>query len=308
MALSRNLVVRGPAVANIGGQTIFAQGDINVTEVPNKFEIKVSNRKIEARFKYGYVLMDFLPMFKFTTANCAAMFPHTNPVPGASIYGATDLPVFAHGFDGRKLSVANMQVVKQPKLTLLAGTLPFGPVQLKGIMPNNTSPGANVLVSESSETYTYPTPHPADFLTQKWSPVWGSSSPWNGFNTEGGVVIEFDEKFVEKFNDDQMLYDLIYEDVVATVKTTPLGITAAQVRALTNINMIPGSSYLPTANNFVLTGADGTVITVFQTDAEDGNSLLWDTVKDRVGELIFRSTPQVVSGAYGPVFGLTCLS
>jgi hypothetical protein len=303
MPTSRSADVRGAGVVVYGGITMFCQEDATVQLRPKMFDVKVEGEAIDDRSDYADVLLTLTPMCAFTNANLAVLYPWTAFQRGKSLIGATDLPLVLHGRDGRKLTLANAAVEKQPPLILSAGKLPFGPMQFRGVYANNTAPATTgSLYTETNETYTYPAPVASNFLTQSWAPVWGGSAPWNSFNTEDGIMIDFESKVTEVKDDDQGVYDLLFESLRVSAKMLPIGATAAQALTLANLQRARGAS--ATKNNLVVTGADGSVVTLNAAESVKDVPLLWHAIKRRVGEIYFSTQRQVVSSALGPIFAV----
>ena len=309
MPVSRATIIRGPCVITGGGQTFFTAGDARYVRSPKKLNVTVSGEVIERRTDYWDVALTFTPMCPFTQAYLDVLFPHNNPVRYASVFGgATDKPWICHGLDGRKLTIANGYVSKMPQLMLSAGKLPFGEITIRGIIANNAAPDdAGSIDAEGTETYSYPAPNPADFVTQNWTAAFGDADPWDALVLVDGLIVDFDFATIDDRSDDQGVMDVLYDNLTAFAKLTPKGITAAQLRAQQDIEVPRGSSFAGGAADLVLTGADGSVITLYQANVEDDASLEFGQ-KERVGELTFRNSRRIDTGVLGSIFDIVAAS
>ena len=308
--MNRASRLRGPCVVVAGGQTFFTAGDVKIVRSPKKFPVAVAGEEMERRLDYYEVRATFTPMCQWINANAAVLFPHLSPVRGVSVFGGnTDKPwVFHSKNDASKYTMANAYVEKMPTLSLSAGKMMFGEMTVRGIIGNNLAPAtAGSIDAWATETYSYPVPTMSQFLSQGWTAAWGSSSPWNALSTPDGVMVDFNVGFEDQRDDDQGVMDVLYNGKSeAVAKLVPLGITVAQLRAIQNIEVARGSSFIGTAQNLVLTGADTSTITLNQTNVEDDATLLYDSLKDRVGQLTFRTTREISAGALQPIAAIAC--
>jgi hypothetical protein len=120
MGVQRQNIMGCSALIQMGGQSFYAKDEIKVTPVIETFPItssihgKVGERKKSVSFK-----ISFTPVGMWSTALLAVLHPNTNPTNGASIYGATDVPVVIHPVDGKeKITFSCGAITKSPGIKL----------------------------------------------------------------------------------------------------------------------------------------------------------------------------------------------
>jgi PPE-repeat protein len=306
MPVARATIIRGPATVTYNGISFYSKGDVKLSIKPKKIPNLVWNQEIDNLSDDFEVEVTLVPVAAYVNANIAVLYPRMNPVFGTSIVGSTDLPLVIHGKDGRKVTLAAAAILKMPKLTLTATKQIFGEMTFRGVWANNTArTTAGAMLAEASETYTQPALARSAILQQPYTAVWGGSAPWSAIVSEAGIEIDFDEQIEEQKADDVGVIDLICKDLHVTAKFVPLGPTAAQLLALANLQMARGASFITAANDLVITGADTTsIVSLYSANMEDESSLMWDTINKRVGQVMFRTSRPIASGALGPIFNL----
>lgn len=227
------MILRGPAVVQIGAQTLYSEGDIKVNPVRNTFELnvgmfgKVGDR--EDSFKYE---VSFTPAGIASAAYFAALYPasYRNPLIGSSIFGNDNIVIWT--IAGQKLTLYRAALSKMPDLTFAANKPLYGECTFTALgKADETWDNANHFASLSAAAFSDASFDPDLLMTLVYSASWGTVAPWDNIKTEAGFVFSFDLKLSDVPSDALGIADMTHAGLSVTAKCIPHGVTEADLIA-----------------------------------------------------------------------------
>lgn len=309
MSLDRALIIQGPAIVTYKSQTIGTVGDITATPNISRFEIDSSLKgKLDERFTQVVWDITFQPLGTWSTALLAVLFPYADPTYGESILGSgSDDDVVVHGQDGTKVTFHNAAVTRMPSVNFSTKAVLFGDMTISAIGKNDTEwSNANKFFTSASEAFPGFACDPADVLTDLYSHAWGASSPWDDFDTEAGLQIDWSLNIQQRTADACGVVDLILQGLTAEAKAVPMGPTDAEVRTALGIQGTgarPGASLNASSNDLVIS-SDNVSATLYAAALTNAPSV-WSRENLRNGEVVWTATRGYTAGppaAMDPVF------
>lgn len=234
MGISRSLIIGGPAIVQMGGQSFYSQGDIKVDIAPETFAVNTSiHGKVSERMQDLIAKITFTPAGMWTAAQLAVLFPYTNPTFGTIIHGSVDVPVTIHPVDGaEKIVFTSGAITKMPSIMLSPTETALTEVEITCVIGNGKDRSAAdaLYTYTASAAFSDATFSLAAIKTVPYTASLASvSSPWSAIETEGGFEIAFDLKLTPRkaANIGTLSYSLSGLDI--GVKFKPIGMTAKQV-------------------------------------------------------------------------------
>jgi hypothetical protein len=126
MSITRQNVVSGPGSVTLNTLQMFDDGEITAGFDIESFDIRSSaHGKLGENLRDVQGKINFKPCGVVTQTILDALLPHKNPVIGASLFGAADVPAIVHGTDGVKLTLLAAALTKPPTLKLSASETLF---------------------------------------------------------------------------------------------------------------------------------------------------------------------------------------
>jgi hypothetical protein len=234
MGLTRQSIVRGPAIVQMGGQTFYSKGDIKVAIAPETFDVSTSvHGKVGQRMKDLMAKITFVPAGMWTAGQLAVLFPHTNPTFGASLFGSTDVPVTIHPVDGAERMVfTSGAITKMPGVVLSPVETALKEVEITCVLGNglDRSNAAALYTYTASATFTDTSFSLANVLTVPYTAsLAAASAPWNAIETEAGFECSFDLKTSPVKVGNLGTIDFSVSALDISVKLKPVGMTVKQV-------------------------------------------------------------------------------
>jgi hypothetical protein len=264
MAIQRSSIKRGPAIIQIGGQSIYTQGDIKVAIAQETFAIATSlYGKTGERLSDIGIKLSFTPSGMWSTGLLAVTHPHGTPVIGSSLGGASDVSCILHPTNGtEKMTFSAALVSKMPNLKFSATDPLMREMEITCILKNNTDrSNAAALFAIADEAFSdtsfdlgliYTVPYTVSLSS--------SSSPWTGIETEAGVDVEFDLKTSPVKVNTLGLVDYTLAGLDVSVKLKPIGMTVADVLTqmkLQGSGVAIGQEIGASVNTLTITGGSG---------------------------------------------------
>ncbi|WP_256200620.1 hypothetical protein [Verrucomicrobium spinosum] len=125
-------------------------------------------------------------------------------------------------------------VTKMPNIMLAATRTLFGDVQFTCLHAEASAwADANSLFTDSTEAYPGDAAfNAAQIITQPYTCSWGEDAPWDSFQTQEGIAVEFNLQLNPETNDHKGLFDYTFQSLDVSAKFIPDGVTPAQVLAL----------------------------------------------------------------------------
>jgi len=234
--IDRTALLEGPAhlifdkpVDKSNWQYCWCNGDVTVTLARLPKEIKVSGfGKIDDPAKDEWVEIDFTPAGNFSSDLFNWMFSGVfSLLPGASIFPATDSPVYIHTLDGKIMEIANARVVQFPTISWGAGIARFeGTAKIAGVVKKNTArTTAGALYTEAvAEPFTA-VPLATEFVHLPCLATWALAAPLTIMTNESGWKLRAAHQISERYNPDVGRYDYRVSEIAVEASCRPINIS-----------------------------------------------------------------------------------
>ena len=309
---TRASIIRGPAIIQFDGTTIFTSDDISLETQIDTFKLTSSiHGEGDERLSDISFHLSFTPESFWSYAD--TLCPHSAPVYGSSIFGAADKDITIQTLAGQRITLCAGAVTKMPDLTLSAGKPLWGSCEMTAIGKQDTdwSDAAKRAVI-AAQAFTDTTYNSASRLTVPCTAAWGSSSPWNTIDTQEGWTLTFDMSTDSVSSDTDGLVDMTLGTVTVTAKCTPIGISEQNLLDLLRIQgagVKRGSSLAANKNNLVIQGAASgdPLVTLYNAVPKSAGMAFGQTVL-RAGEVGFVAINAITSGTAGPLFNLASVA
>jgi hypothetical protein len=304
MPITRTTLLAGPAAATFGGRTFFAQDGILIspaleTDVVNSD----ANGAIDGSVSGVMVNIQFTPSAPF--ADLIALYPQLQGAPGASLFGASDLPLVLISANGVRMTFSAVAIIAMPDLFLttrgpVAGAVTFLAIgaRSQGVMTSN-----RLVTIDTASMPSTPggTPQLADDFVLTWG-----AAPWADLRARDGVRIRFALTTKPVISDANALLDLTLERLTVEARFIPASpdgpAEADLINALQLQGALPGR--LLSAGARTLTMAGEHLCLELPLAQLTSAELAFDAVRPRVGELTFVAERALVETA-APMATLT---
>ncbi len=261
MSITRQSILRGPAIVQMSGQSIYTAGDIKVAIQPDAFQIPTAlYGKVGERLSDIILRISFTPVGMWTTGLLAVLFPRTAPVNGASIFGASDVPVVIHPVNGtEKVTFTAGAVTKMPGLKLSPIETLFKEMEITLLIKNGSDrSAAEAILALADTAFSDSSFSLASVLTVPYTAgLSGASAPWDSFETEDGFDVDFSETLAPVRVANIGTIDMTQAGLDISVKFKPVGMTVAQVLSqmkLQGTGVFRGMDLSAGAANLTITG------------------------------------------------------
>jgi hypothetical protein len=309
--MNRTTIIRGPAVLKKGSTVIYTEENIVVkTEVTTSEGRNAIHGKYDEFHDTVKTTITCKPAAQATAAIFALLYPYTNPVMGASIFGATpdDIVIWTKAGKQHTYKVGALTGLSglafAPNLPLFDGEVTFTCI---GDSTEAWSATGH-FAAEASVAFTDVSFDQAKDFRLHYTAAWGSTAPWNNIETEAGFKVGFDLQLGEQLNDKQGLIDMYLTGLVVTATFTPQAIAESDVLAAMGIQgtgAVRGRRIGALANNLVLsTGVVGDPTFSLFNCVLKGSATQYGVSVGRIGELALQSVLKITSGASTPVFAI----
>lgn len=306
MTVARSDIIRGPAIVQFGGATIYSQGDITARPVKSINPVMTSKDGEVAHIIDSILWqVQFTPSGQWVAGHLTVLWPSAicNPTKGSSIFGASDTDLVIHSISGQKLTLKAGAVVSPSELTLSAGASVIGQVTLEAIGADDTAwTNSSKFAELAAEAFSDTSFDPDAIKVVPYSVAWGSASPWNAIETEAGVRVSFNVSLREERTDTYGIVDKTMQTVGVQARFIPVGISETQFISKSEIQGagIQRGKNIRNTDNLVIDGSAGNPkVTVYQASWTDG-SLVWGEPK-RVGEVVLQAVRKFTAGVAQPL-------
>jgi hypothetical protein len=297
MPITRTTLLAGPAAATFGGHTFFARDGILISPALEMGLVNSdANGVIDGSVSGAMVKIQFTLSTPF--ADLIALYPHLQGTPGASLFGASDLPLVLISANGMRMTFSAVAIVAMPDLFLtargpVAGAVTFLAIgaRSQGVMTSNRLVTIDTAAMPSA-------PGGTPQLADDFAITWGAA-PWANLRARDGVRIQFALTTKPVVSDANALLDLTLERLAVEARFSPASpdgpAEADVVAALQLQGALPGRLLSAGAQTLTIAGEHLWVeLPLAQlTRAE----LAFDAVRPRVGELTFVAERALVEAA-----------
>ncbi len=305
MGVLREIVKRGPAIVQMGGQSFYSQGDIKVAIQPESFDIPTSAYgKVGARMKDLIAKISFTPAGMWTTAQLAVLFPWTNPTIGQSMFGSSDVPVTIHPLDGtEKMVFTAGAITKMPGIVLSPVETALKEVEITCLVGNglDRSNAAGLYTYTATAAFSDTSFSLASVLTVPYTATLAAvGSPWDAIQTEAGFECSFDLKTSPVKVANVGTIDYQVSGLEISVKFKPVGLTVKQVLdrlKVQSTGVALGMDLSAGAANLTITGGASNPQVVINNVRLKDSQLLYSAEKLRHDTIEFVATRPTGSGA-----------
>lgn len=179
-----------------------------------------------------YIEIDFTPANNFSASLFAWMFSGVfSLLPGHSIFGANDTPLYVHTLDGQLLTVANARVTQFPTIRFGAGNARFeGAAKITGIIKKSTArtTAGALFTAAVAEAFTA-IPDSDEWIHLPCQATWGLAAPLTIVTDEKGWSLKAAHTISPRYNPDIGTYDFRVDASVVEASCRPISITDAQL-------------------------------------------------------------------------------
>src|SRR5229473_708184 len=223
MPINRTTIVRGPCMVSWNSLQFWSKGDVKLSVPLKIFELMTS-----ACGKVGEALADRIatvplePAGEITAAFKSALWPYASFAIGASIFGATDLPLIIYALDGTSYTFAAAALTRMPDIIQSAKKTAVGPLEFTCIGKDNTAwSAANSFLQVGSLALPAIAFTPANVLYGAVSAAWGAS-PFDAFVCKDGFMTSFNME-IEPFDlDSDGTIDFWLKKLDVTTRAQPV--------------------------------------------------------------------------------------
>lgn len=298
--MDRTTINIGPGMVTWNGATIHVEDNIIMKVAPKLFEVATAGHGVvDQRREDLQIEVSFTP--KMWT-DLAKLFPYASMEIGASLYGATDLPLVIKPRTGTGWTIANAAITKMPAITLSHNKPILGEMTFTGLCANNGLNDTTILANYLSSGATGGALTGWD-LTKvpncRYTAAWGALL--TSFLSEEGFEISFDLATEDVTVNGLGTVDKILTSLSASCKVTPVGPVVGDVVAVHGASINVGGSQ--PKNNLVITGT-GTgspIVTLANCIAQSSTGRTGQKVK-RIGEFEFKTVRTATAGVIDPLW------
>ncbi len=300
MSVTRAQLTGGPAYATYNGKNIAFAAD---SEVRTDLVTDVIGTAL-----YGDVdeiERDFIvkatgtPLF-YDTAQITTLFPYLTPIVGTTYPGAAPLSCAWNSNNGDVITIASAMIGKMPDFTLGVESPVLGPMEIWGVLPFGTDPGASnaYYTLQTGQSYANPAvPGTAVLGRQEFTANWGGIAGFAPFQAQDKWTISHELRLGPVVTQGRTRGFKI-TTYRAMAKCKPLGPTMAQIdAALFAQGTGAGGGYRLSNNaaNLVITGANSMTITIGNAALKQAGYIFGGQPL-RAGELGWVSTLPIATG------------
>jgi hypothetical protein len=234
--IDRTTIIRGPAVAQFGGATIFTQGDIEdnfgiTTWQPDS----AAHGKLDERIDMRNATVSLTPVGAWDLTALGLLIPYRTTLIGASLFGA-DVPLVVKTVAGQKHTYYATAITGMPELRFGSKQTLLGQATWTCIGKNNTAwTTADSFRKVEAEAFgdpTWATFDPDDVITEPPVISWDTPTTATSFETVDGVNVSFSLETDNVETDEDGVVDMTLGDVGVLVRFRPLGQTEAEIQNL----------------------------------------------------------------------------
>ena len=303
--MSRLTLVKGPGAVKVGSVVLHdadgIQADIQVGAVPVATSIEGEvDQWVSSRFG----TISFRPAGEVTSSILAALYPHQTPVMGASLLGATDVPLIVASKAGTKLTYHAAALTQPPQVRLSATQTAFGSAaQFRALLAAGKDPadeGALVTIASeawSDATYPFAT---TNLVRGAYLGTYNSAT----ITPRGGWTIDVQLATQAISTDHEGEIEILLTGVTVTATCEPQGMTEAAMAALLPYTVGNGTS-IRAGHDLVITGGAGTISATLYDARPLVGPMRWGTTQLRSGEVAWIAQRKLTGGVPGALYALS---
>lgn len=284
---------RGPGFVTFNGATLFLRGDLDTKHAPVFKPVTSSLHGQTDKYKTDLVIQNTLSVFGLWR-DLSVLFPSyiLNPVPGASVFSSSDLPMVIQARNNDKITYPNTRITGLMNLHLGTDEELFsGTLQMTSLIAGGANPeDAGAYFVRATATYAAPTLDLTAFVKARWSAAWAGKTGLTSFVGQKGFDISwsFSPKPVPVEGFGTVDMTVPEEGMVASCKCIPIGPTGAQTDTAQAVHAAMGT--LLSAGGADLTLAAGTNAIVLKGAGLVSSSTVFGVEPLRNGEAVWETT------------------
>jgi len=296
--LDRRSIIRGPGAIKLGNLVLHDSAGISADVMVAASPVATSlYGRLDQWINSRHAEVGFMPGGELNANLLAALFPYQNPVIGASICGAADVPLTVHSKAGTKIIFTNAALVACPTLRLSTTRIAFeGQAKFRCFLGLSCAPtDANALLTPPAAVAFAAADYPFDVTTVKGGIYVGTYNPGAVnpatpliIRTLNGWTIDMAVATDPVQTDDAGLLDETLKEVSVMAKCTPTGLSEADLLALVPYAAAQGSS-TRSGKDLTITagvGSGALAVTLHNVSVLQG-PMKYGTTTLRLGEIAF---------------------
>jgi hypothetical protein len=296
--MDRTTINIGPGMVTWNGATIHVEDNITMKVAPKLFEVTTaSHGVVDQRREDLQIEVAFTPKM---WSDITKLFPYGSMEIGASLYGATDLPLVIKPRTGTGWTIANAAITKLPTITLAHNKPLLGEMTLTGLIANN---GTGIMsdylssgAAAAAQTGWDLTKVPNFLYTATWAPLLPTA-----FYSEDGFEISFDLGTEDVTVNGLGTIDKTLASLSASCKVTPVGPAVADVLAVHGAAIKPGGS-APKGRLLIAAGIVGAPSVSLENCIVQSTTGRTGQKVKRIGEFEFKTVRTAITGVIEPAF------
>jgi hypothetical protein len=302
MSVNRSLLTRGTAYVNYNSVNFFTTSKIVAPHAPEWRQVMTSMFGPVDSWKANLVVRIPLRLYASYTA-LATLFPGylLNPIPGASVYGTTDVPLVIQARNGDLITYKNAQLTKVANLYLGVDEELFSAeVEFTALLENAANPEtAGSYHTRGTNAYSDATAafSAANFSRTRFTAAWGGISGFTGMVPQKGIQIDWHASLKPIDVDGLGTVDLSVAGMIAQARMIPIGPTLAQMKSASQEETPMGTLGSALSADLVCTGNGGSPVITLKNAYLKANSMHFDVADLRVNEAVWETTRGFSAGS-----------
>jgi hypothetical protein len=296
--------IQRSSLVNVSGHLKFGASTFIYSEVPIEVSLvtKFNDVAVDGLGRVRKVVTD-----RYLEITCkpnefegfgALMNPYAAMMPGASIFGSSDVPLVFFGRDGKSRTF-HAAAPTGFGIVGKAGSTIFNTLTFTAVLANNKTPGeAGAYFTEATVTYPGDTNYARSAaITPALSCAWGAA-PWNAFHVSEGLDIAFALALEPDVVDGLGTVDMKFQDCIVNASGVPVGVSATDLMTAADMNSALGSQ--ATENDLIMSGA-GFHFTAYAAQLTEPK-VAFSASRRVPGQVVWTTNRTMTSGALNPCF------
>jgi hypothetical protein len=302
--ITRSSLVRGRGYVTYNGANFFCREKIDIKHAPTWEKVSASMFGPVDKYKKDVVGKITLKLWG-AWENLSILFPGyiMNPIPGTSVFSATDVPLHVQGDNGDYITYTNAAVTKVADLYLGVDSELFAAdVEFTWLIGNTNNPeDAGAYHTRGTNAYSDATANFAktNYKRVRFTAAWGSLAGFTSITPQKGIKCSWAADLKPVVVDGLGTRDMSVGDdgVIGQMKMIGIGPTLAQYKTESQEESAHGILASAVSADLVATGNGGSPVITLKNAYLKENSLVFDANELRVGEATWETTRGFASGA-----------
>jgi hypothetical protein len=300
MSVARSALVRGPAIVTWNGITMYSDNDIAPKIAPVWQSVKTSMYGEIDKTKTDLIIACPIRLWG-AWENLSVLFPAAamNPTVGASLYGASDLPLVMTGRNGDQVTIVNAQITQLANLFLgVNNSLFAADVMFTGLLADGANPedAASYYTTGVSQTFTETTFSKVNFKRVRFTGAWGSKAGFTAIVPQKGVQVNWQWVLTPVPVDGYGTKDMTIGGMIANARGIPIVPTMAQLKTQSVAESAHGALLSANSADLVWTGSGGSPVITLKNAGMVEHSLMFGVEPLRNGEVMWETTRGFTTG------------